>query len=264
MNRFAIAFVGVVLSAAAFARADVRTQTVEYRDGDTVLRGYLAYDDATQDPRPGVLVCPEWWGLTEHPKHVAERLAKMGYVAFAADFYGQGKVTADPKEAGALAGPFGADRKLMRQRGKAALDTLLQQKQVDKSRVAAIGFCFGGAAALELARDGAGVVGVVAFHGNLSRTDDEGPDHIPDGCKVLVCHGGDDKMVPPAQLAAFEQEMKLAKADYQINIYSNAVHAFTNPAADSYHVPGVAYNAQADHRSWAAATDLLAEIFKRS
>ena len=264
MNRPAVALVAVLLAFTSVARGELRTQTVEYHDGTTVCRGYLAYDDATEDKRPGVLVCPEWWGLTEHPKHVAEQLAKMGYVAFCADFYGQGKVTADPGEAGQLSTPFGNDRNLMRQRGRAALDTLTADKRVDPKRVVAIGYCFGGAAALELARGGAPVAGVITFHGNLSRTPDEGPDHVPAGCKVLVCQGGDDTLVPPAQLAAFEQEMKQEHVNYQINIYSGAKHAFTNPAADTYHMPPIGYNAQADHRSFAAMTDFLAEVFKQS
>ena len=266
MHRFVTRLFGVAVLAvaSAVAHGEIRTESVEYHDGSTVLKGYLAYDDASPDVRPGVLVCPEWWGLTEHPKHVAERLAKLGYVAFAADFYGNGKVTADPAEAAQLSGPFGTDRKLMRQRGRAALDTLMGHKLVDKSKVVAIGYCFGGAAALELARGGAPVAGVATFHGSLGRTADEGPDHIPAGCRVLVLHGGADPLVPPQQLAAFEQEMKQEKVDYQIDIFGGAKHAFTNPAADSYHMPQIGYDAAADRRSWAACQTFLAEVFKRA
>ena len=235
-------------------------QQVEYKDGDTVLEGYLAYDDATQDLRPAVLVCPEWWGLNDYPKHRADQLAKMGYIAFVADMYGKGVNTEDPGQAGAWATPLMTNRKLMRQRAFAGLNTLLGQKYVDKTRVAAIGYCFGGTCALELARAGAPLAGVVSFHGNVSRNDDEGPDNIT--AKILICHGGADPMVTPKMLAAFEAEMNQIKANYQINIYSGAEHAFTNPAADSHHIPGIAYNEQADKRSWAAMKDFFEEIFK--
>jgi dienelactone hydrolase len=259
MNRFMFA-VGMVLSVATFAKAEIRMQKVEYKDGDTVCEGYLSYDDATENIRPAVLVCPEWWGLTDYPRHRADQLAKMGYVAFVADIYGKGVTTDDPKQAGEWATPFVTDRKMMRRRASAALDTLLDQKYVDKSRVAAIGYCFGGTCALELAREGAPLAGVVSFHGNLSRTADEGPDKIT--AKILICHGAADPMVPPQMLAAFEAEMIEVKANYQINIYCNAMHAFTNPAADSHHIPGIGYNEQADKRSWAAMKDFFEEIFK--
>jgi dienelactone hydrolase len=259
MNRLTWAF-GIVLTLASIAKAEIRMQQVEYKDGDTVCEGYLAYDDAIQDLRPAVLVIPEWWGLDDYPKHRADQLAKMGYVAFVADIYGGGKNTQDPKQAGAWATPFLTDRKLYRTREMAGLDTLLSQKYVDKSRVAAIGYCFGGTGVLELARAGAPLVGVVSFHGGLSRTADEGPDNIK--AKILVCQGGADPMVPAKQLADFEAEMKEVKANYQINIYSDAQHAFTNPAADSHHIPGIGYNEQADKRSWSAAKDFFAEIFK--
>jgi dienelactone hydrolase len=259
MNRFMCAL-GLVLAMTAFAKAEIRMQKVEYKDGDTTCVGYLAYDDATQDLRPGVLVCPEWWGLTEYPKHRADQLAKMGYVAFVADIYGQGKTTDDPKQAGAWHDPFMKDRGMLRQRTMAGLNTLLDQKYVDKTRVAAIGYCFGGTCALELARAGLPLAGVVSFHGDLSRTADEGPDQIKS--KILICHGGDDPLVSAKVLATFDTEMKEAGADHQINIYSGAVHAFTNPAADSYHINGIAYNEEADKRSWAAMKDFFEEIFK--
>jgi dienelactone hydrolase len=173
--------------------------------------------------------------------------------------YGKGVTTEDPQQAGKWSTPFGEHRDQTRQRAQAALDTLLSQKYVDKSRVAAIGYCFGGMVALELARSGAPLVGVISFHGNLSRTPAEGPDNIK--AKILVCHGGADPMVPAKVVAAFEEEMVQTKSNYQINIYGGAMHAFTNPAADSHHIPGVAYNEQADHRSWADAKNFFAEIF---
>jgi dienelactone hydrolase len=260
MNRLMVFGFGLVLAVAGLARAEIRMQQVEYKDGDTVCEGYLAYDDATQELRPAVLVVPEWWGMTDYPKHRADQLAKMGYVAFVADMYGGGKSTDDKDQAGAWAGPLLTNRSVLRSRAMAGLNTLLDQKYVDKSRVAAIGYCFGGTVALELARAGAPLVGVVSFHGGLARTPDEGPDAIK--AKVLICHGAADPMVPAKQLADFEVEMKEAKANYQINIYCDAQHAFTNPAADSHHMQGVSYNEQADKRSWAAMKDFFEEIFK--
>ncbi len=245
---------------AATACGNIRTQVIEYRDGPTVLEGFVAYDDATEELRPAVLIAPEWWGLTDYPKHRAEQLARMGYVAFAIDMYGKGEATDDPAQASKWVTPFYSDRKLCRQRAQAGLDTLMAQKYVDKSRVAAIGYCFGGMVALELARSGAPLAGVITFHGDVRRAGDEGPDDIK--AKILVCHGGDDPLVPMKAVWEFQDEMNQAKADYQINIYSGAKHAFTNPAADSHHIDGIAYNEQADKRSWMALNDFFAEIFR--
>ena len=241
------------------AMAGIHTETVEYRDGPTVLEGYLAYDDAQQSARPGVVVYPEWWGTTDYVKHRADMLAKMGYVAFAADIYGKGMTTDNVQQAATLHAPFMADRGMLRQRAMAGLETLMNQKYVDKARVAAIGYCFGGAIALELARAGTPLAGVISFHGDLSRTENEGPDTVK--AKVLVCSGTDDPFAPAAAVSSFEEEMKLAKANYQINLYGGAKHAFTNPDADAHHVPGIEYNAQADARSWEALNDFFAEVF---
>ena len=243
------------------ARGEVRIEQVEYRDGPVVLHGWVAFDDATQDVRPAVLVIPEWWGLTDYPKHRATQLAQMGYVAFAADMYGDGKTTDDPRQAGQWATPFAKDRTLMRRRAQAGLDALLDQKYVDKNRVAAIGYCFGGTACLELARGGAPLAGVISFHGDLTRNDSDGADAIK--AKILVCHGADDPLVPLSAVHAFVDEMKQAKADWQLILYSGAVHAFTNPAADAHHIPGIAYNAEADRRSWMALNDFFAELFRQ-
>jgi dienelactone hydrolase len=259
MIKLATAFVAM-LAMATIAHAEIRTSQVEYHDGDTVCEGYLAFDDSTTNVRPGVLIFPEWWGLTDFPKDKAIELAKLGYVAFVADVYGNGVSTEDAAQAGKWSTPFHKDRKMARARCQAALDTLLSQKYVDKDKVAATGYCFGGMCALELARAGAPLVGVVTFHGDLSRSPDEGADNIK--AKILVCHGADDSFVGPKVLADFEKEMKEEKADYQINIYCNAVHAFTNPAADTHHIPGIAYNPEADHRSWTAMRSFFGEVFK--
>jgi dienelactone hydrolase len=259
--RYALLLTVVLLVLSPLASAEIRSEKVEYRDGPHILEGFLAYDDASQDLRPAVLVVPEWWGLTDYPKHRAIQLAGMGYVAFVADMYGQGLTTIDPQQAGQWATPFNKDRKLMRQRANAAVDTLLKQKYVDKTRVAAIGYCFGGTTCLELARAGAPLIGVISFHGDLTRTENEGPDNIK--AKILICHGADDPLSPVANAVGLQDELKQAQANFQINIYSGAMHAFTNPDADSHHIPGVAYNAEADKRSWMALNDFFAELFRQ-
>ncbi len=242
----------------SLTHAEIKTQTVEYKDGDTTLKGYLAYDDANSAKRPAVLVAPEWWGLTDYPKSRAEQLAKLGYVGFAVDIYGDAKSTHDPKQAGDWMTPYLKDRAKLRSRMQAAYDALKQQPQVDTEKIAAIGYCFGGACALELARSGADLSAVVSFHGNLTADQKAQPGIKP---KILVCTAADDSFVPADQVVAFIDEMRDAKADFQINVYANAVHAFTNPKADDYHIPNIAYNAPADHRSFDAMLALFKECW---
>jgi len=219
--------------------------------------------DSISGKRPGVLVAPEWWGLNDYAKSRARQLAGLGYVALAMDPYGAGKATQDPREAGKLAGALRAgDRTELRERAAAALDLLKKNEYVDPARVAAIGYCFGGTTVLELARSGADVVGVVSFHGGLSTAHPEEAKNIK--AKVLVCHGADDTFESPAEIQAFQQEMRDGKVDWQMNIYSGAVHAFTNPDADKFGIKGIAYNAEADHRSWQAMKDFFAEIFGKT
>ena len=249
------------LLTATAASAAVHTETVTYKQGNATLKGYLAYDDASTEERPAVLIAPEWWGLNDHMKNTAERIAALGYVAFAADIYGDGKVTTDAGEAGKLAGLYKGDRKLMRARTEAALRTLLKQKYVDSKRVAAIGYCFGGTCVLELARSGADINGVVTFHGGLDTPTPADAKNIK--AKVLVLTGGDDGYVPPQQVNAFEDEMRKGKVDWQVVSYGNAVHGFTNPSAGTDNSKGYAYNAAADHRSWQAMQDFFNEIFTK-
>jgi len=256
MKRTIGAVLLVVGLLATFARAEIKLVPVDYTEGGTDLQGYLAYDDAVTTPRPGVLVVQEWWGVNDYPKMRARQLAELGYVAFAADMYGKGKVTDDPKQAGEWAGPLIKDRAKMRARVTAGLEELKKQKQVDANKIAAIGYCFGGTAVLELARSGADLAGVVVFHGGLSSPLPAVGEIKP---KILVCTGADDPNVKIDQIVAFEAEMKALKADAQVNIYPFAVHAFTNPNADKHHIPGVGYNEQADKRSWQAMKDFLAE-----
>lgn len=244
---------------ATSARAAIKSEPVQYQSGDTTCKSVLYYDDAVSGKRPGILVFPEWWGLTDYPKHRAEQLAQLGYVAMAVDIYGNGKVTDDAKEAGAWAGPFRQDRSLLRQRVTSALDALKARREVDDSKIAAIGYCFGGTAALELARSGADVVGIVGFHAGLDTPTPQDAKNIKG--KVLICNGGDDAFTPPEVKAAFEKEMRDGKVDWQMIDYGGAVHAFTNPDADRHGTANIAYNKQADERSWEAMKTFFKEIF---
>ncbi len=250
----------VCLVMAGSVQAAVQTRDVEYRDGDTALQGYLAWDDATQGKRPGVVIIHQWMGLTDYEKGRARQLAELGYVAFALDMYGKDARPNGMQDAAALAGKFRADRALMRTRARAGLDELMKSDLCDDSRVAAMGYCFGGGCALELARSGAPLVGTVSFHGNLDTPNPADAKNIRGS--VLVCHGADDPHVPPEQVLAFEQEMRDAKVDWELIAYGNAVHAFTQPGAGNDPSRGAAYNAKADKRSWQAMQDFFNEVFK--
>ncbi len=238
------------------AVAELHTETVEYKHGDTVLVGYLAYDSAIEGKRPGVLVVHEWWGNNAYSKRRAKELAGLGYIAFALDMYGKGVIAKDAKEAGALTRTYRNDRRLMRERANAGLEHEL----TDTKRMAAIGYCFGGTAVLELARSGAPLAGFVSFHGGLDTPDPGDTENIKG--KVLVLHGGDDPNVPTELMAAFQDEMRRAGVDWQVYIYGGAVHSFSNPDSGNDKSRGVAYDEKADKRSWEAMKIFFAEIFK--
>jgi dienelactone hydrolase len=249
-----------LLAGASVATAEVRTKVVEYKHGDAVLEGYLAWDDAIKGKRPGVLVVHEWTGLGSYAKMRAEKLAGLGYVAFAIDIYGKGIRPKTPQEAGAQAGIYKSDRQLMRARALAGLNVLLGNEMCDTKRVAAIGYCFGGTTVVEIARSGADIAGVVSFHGALDTPNPGDAKNIK--CKVLALHGGDDPYVPRKDVEAFEDEMRAGGVDWQLNVYSGAVHSFTNPEAGDDNSKGAAYNAKADRRSWDAMKLFFAEIFQ--
>ncbi len=247
-----------LLWAAATASASVVTRSVPYQDGETKLNGFLAYDDA-RSAGPGVLVVPQWMGLTDYERGRARQLAGLGYVAFCADIYGNGQVAKDTQEAGNLATRFKGDRALFRSRLNAALRALAASPKVDSRRLAAIGYCFGGTGVLELARSGASVLGVVSFHGGLDSPNPADGKNIK--AKVLILHGADDPYSSQADTAAMEKEFKGAGVDYQLVFYSGAVHSFTQPMAGNDPSKGAAYNERADRRSWAAMQDFFHEIF---
>jgi dienelactone hydrolase len=262
MRHVAVLLVAAILVSVApppaAAEPTVVAKAVEYRDGDVVLEGWLAYDDAVKGKRPGVVVVHEWWGLTDHPKRRAEALARAGYVAFALDMYGKGKVTRDPKQAGEWAGAFrGPGKSAGRSRAKAGYEVLAKDERVDPARIGAMGYCFGGTVSLEMAWSGLPLKGVVSFHGNLT-TPDAGDKPT---AAVLVCHGADDTFVSDASIRAFEASMKERKVDWTFASYGGAVHSFTNPDADKAGIPGVAYQKKADERSWEHMTAFWRDVF---
>ena len=248
----------MLLSTSAMGK--LKTGSIEYKHGTTQLEGYLAFDPELKGKRPGVIVIHEWKGLGSYAKSRAEQLAEMGYIALAIDMYGKGVRAETHEEAGRLAGIYRNDRKLMRDRAKAGLEVLQKHMLTDPNRIAAIGYCFGGGAVLELARSGAELRGVVSFHGNLDTPNPEDAKNIKG--KVLVCHGGDDRFIPTEKVTDFQDEMRMGGVDWQINIFGGAVHGFTNPDAGNDPSTGVAYSESADRRSWQAMRDFFSDIFK--
>lgn len=247
------------------AAAAIKEVPVTYRDGATVLKGFVVYDDASGAKRPGVLVVPEWWGITKHTHSEARRLAGQGYTAFIVDMYGDGKTADNPKDAGALSGGVMRDPPTMQSRFNAAKSELAKQPTVDASRIAAIGFCFGGAVVLNMARSGSDLAGVAAFHASLGANVGEAqPGRV--SAKVLVLNGAADPFIKPESVAAFKQEMAAANVDYRYVDYPGAVHAFTNPeataAGEKFNLP-LKYDAETDRQAKAEATKFLASVLKK-
>jgi dienelactone hydrolase len=248
----------LILALAAGAQAEVVTKNLEYKQDGTVLEGFLAYDDSLKGPRPGVLVVHEFWGLNDYVKNRTRQLAEMGVVALAVDMYGKGVVTKDPQEARKLAGHL-RGTPLMRQRALAGLELLKQNKLVDPKALAAIGFCFGGTTVLELAYAGAGLAGVVSFHGGLVPPKAEDMKNIK--AKILVLHGADDPHIKPEEIATFQQALGKAGVDWQMVYYGGAVHSFSNPEAGSDKSKGAAYEPRSAGRSWKHMQVFFKELF---
>ena len=234
-------------------------KSLEYTNGKTKFIGYLAGADGGAGRRPGIVVFPEAFGLGDHAKKRADRLAKLGYVALAADINGEGAMYNDMAQLGPVIQSLYDDRSEWRSRARAALDALRAQPDVDASRVAAMGYCFGGTTALELARSGAPLAAIATFHAGLIAGLPEDAGRIR--AKVLVCHGADDPLVKKEDLDAVMTELRRDKADWQVIFYGNAVHSFTNPEADARQVPALKYDKKADERSWVLMRHLFEEAF---
>jgi dienelactone hydrolase len=239
----------------------MQTDDIDYRDQAVNLRGYLAFDEKVTGRRPGVLVFHEGLGLGDFAMARARMLAELGYVAFAADMFGERRQARNLQEVAKLVGDLRNDPQTLRARGRAALATLATLPQVDTSRLAAVGFCFGGSVVLELARAGADLRAVVSFHGVLTTRTPAVASAVK--ASVLVCTGAEDPLAPPEQVKAFEDEMRAAEVpDWQIISYGNTLHGFTNPAADGSMMRTALYSAQADRRSWASMRGLFEEVFR--
>ena len=262
MNRRTLPAIATAIAIAALlasgAQAAIKTETVTYTSGSMTLKGYLAYDDATTAKRPGVLLIHEWWGLNDYARHRAEMLAKEGYVAFAADMFGDGKSTNHPQVAGEFASAASKDPEAALARFRAGLDQLKANSRTDGSKVAAIGYCFGGRTVLGAAMNGIDLAGVVSFHGSLPQAP-AAPGTVK--AKMLVLHGAADAFIPADQVATFQKNLAEAGADLQFVSYSGAKHGFSNPDAGSYGLDGLAYDKAADQRSWKAMQSFFAEIF---
>jgi len=252
--------VAVVLLFASAASAEVQTREIEYKQGDTVLQGHIAWDGALKGKRPGVLVVHEWWGHVEHTRNQAKRLAEAGYVGFALDMYGKGKVATHAKDAEAFMNEVTKDPAVLVARFNAALELLTQDPHVDPEKIAAIGYCFGGAVVLGRARAGADLAAVVSFHGALATKSPAEKGKVK--ARVLVLTGAADPFVPPSLVEAFTKEMEAAGATFQVISYPGVRHSFTNPAADKAGMDALAYNAEADQKSWAAMLALFKEVFR--
>lgn len=239
-------------------RAATVGKAIEYPVGSVLCEGWHAYDDALPGKRPGILVVHQWTGLSDYEKMRAEMLAGLGYNVFALDIYGKG-VRPQPPASGKEAGKYKDDRALFRKRLEAGLQVLRGLPQTDPDKIAAIGYCFGGTGALELARSGAKIDGVVSFHGGLGTPSPDDARKV--ACGVLVLHGADDPFVPPAEVAAFHREMKNAGVSYEFVAYPGAVHAFTQKMAGDDPSKGAAYQAEADAKSWEAMKAAFAKWF---
>ncbi|HEV7608345.1 MAG TPA: dienelactone hydrolase family protein [Steroidobacteraceae bacterium] len=236
----------------------MREQYIEYRDGETLLEGFLCYDEAHPGPRPAVLIAHAAGGRGDFVERKARRLAWQGYACFALDNYGKGKRGATPEENAALMKPFMNDRKMLLGRLRAGLETASSMPIIDSRRIAIMGFCFGGLCALDLARSNADIRGAVSFHGLLKPS---GLTEPKIRAKVLMMHGYDDPLAPPEDVLAVAREFTDAGADWQLHAYGHTVHAFTNPAAHN-RAGGLQYDEAADRRSWHALEEFLAETLK--
>ncbi len=240
----------------------IKEENVTYTAGNVTMDGYLAYDANKEGKRPAILVVHEWWGLNDYPKMRARKLAELGYIAMAVDMFGNGKTVDNSDDAGKMVGPFYQNAQMAKTRFDAAMNKLKTYSQADTNNIAAIGYCFGGAMVLNMARMGDNLKAVVSFHGNLVGVP---PDKNLLKAKILVCHGADDKFVQQPEVEKFKKQMDSIRADYTLKVYPDATHAFTNPAStengEKFKLP-LKYNPAADSASWNDMKEFLAKILK--
>ena len=251
--------------ALAPVHAAIKEVPVTYKDGNTTLKGFVVVDTAKKGKRPGIIVVHEWWGITKHMHNEARRLAREGYTAFIADMYGDAKTADNPKDAGALSGSVMKNPQVMESRFNAARDELAKQPSVDANRIGAVGYCFGGAVVLNMARTGDDLAGVAGFHASLGlNTPAPAPGMVK--AKILVLNGADDPFIKKEQYVQFKSDLDAAKADYKVVTYPGAVHAFTNPEATAlgkkFNLP-LRYDAKANKAAEAEAAKMFAEVFRK-
>jgi dienelactone hydrolase len=245
--------------------ASIKEEAVTYKDGETTMKGFVVYDAAKKGKRPGIVMVHEWWGITKHVHNEAHKFARQGYTAFIADMYGNAKTADNPKDAGALAGSVMKDAKVMESRFNAAREQLAQHATVDASRIGAVGYCFGGAVVINMARAGADLAGVAGFHASLGlNTPAPAPGTVK--AKILILNGADDPFVKKEQYAQLKSELDAAKADYKVIEYPGAVHAFTNPEATElgkkFNLP-LRYDAKVDKEAKGEAAKFFAATLKK-
>ena len=262
MNAVRFLAAAILLTLCPRLLAEVVTQELNYRHGDTEMRGMLAYDSSSEDPRPGILVIHEWWGQNDYPRERARMLAELGYTALAVDMYGDGKTAEHPDDAGKFAGAVGGNPALTRARFEAALAALREEPTVADDKIAAIGYCFGGGVVINMARMGTEIDGVVSYHGSLTTGTPAQAGDVK--TRVLVFNGADDPLVTAEHIDAFKSEMEAAGAHYQFVNYPGALHGFTNPGADekgkAFGLP-LAYDQKADEDSWQQTQAFFEQIF---
>ena len=240
-------------------RGEIQEQTITYDHEGTALEGVIYFDDAIAGARPGVLVVHEWWGLNDYAKRRARQLTELGYTAFAVDMYGKGKVTTHPEQAGEWTKLVTGNIELWQKRANLAHELLKSHPQVDNTKTAAIGYCFGGVSVLQLAYSGAEILGVVSFHGSLPLPTTSQASAIK--ARIMVQHGAADPFIPAERITAFRAALEAARVDWRMTYHAGAKHAFTNPNADAAGVNGLGYNEAADRRSWVAMQAFFSELF---
>jgi len=258
-----LALFTLALASIVMAKAEIVGRTIEYSAGNVTLKGYISYDNSIVGKRPAVIVVHEWWGLTDYPRKRADMLAGLGYVAFAADMYGNGKIADNPTDAQKYAGESMKDFSELKDKFSAVIDLLKKNELVDSNKIAAIGYCYGGGVVLNMARAGFDLDGIVSFHGNLAAMEPAQKGKVK--AKILVCSGGADKFISDSSIDNFKKEMKSAGVDYTFKSYKGALHAFSNPEATElgkkFSMP-IAYNENADKKSWAEMQKFLKSAFK--